>query len=165
MELSQLHQFILQTDIPVNCMWCELAVNFLDKNVLQDITSEDMLANNITSLCKQFLPNNQSMVRLLRPDETLLAWWHSDGHYFYNSIPLPRLMRHLVETLYKYCALSADCFSVLHLVLHNPCLSDIDMKPGTDSAQFRTVHLIYMLTNKLKSRHGFELVFLFSTYL
>ena len=74
MELSQLHQFILQTDIPVNCMWCELAVNFLDKNVLQDITSEDMLVNNITSLCKQFLPNNQSMVRLLRPDKTPLTW-------------------------------------------------------------------------------------------
>ena len=44
-------------DIPVNCMWCEFAVDTLRKNFLPNVKSEKQLINMTTSLCLEFLKN------------------------------------------------------------------------------------------------------------
>jgi len=63
-----------ENDIPVNCMWCQLAVQFLEKNLLNKVTSEDMLEKTITSLCEQVLPNNKTLCEMVGPLVAPYIW-------------------------------------------------------------------------------------------
>lgn len=49
----------------MKCMWCELAVDLVDKNVLPNIKNESELQQNITNLCEKLLPNNKTLVRYI----------------------------------------------------------------------------------------------------